>query len=134
MILLDTHVLVRYLAGDIRLGKRAVASIDRALHGDELFVSAITFWELAMLVGKGRLELETSVSVFRTFATRQGIQEEPIDGVVGIEAAELPDSHGDPADRILVATALLRGLTLVTADEVLLGWKLKDFRTQDATA
>ncbi|MEP6865970.1 MAG: PIN domain-containing protein, partial [Deltaproteobacteria bacterium] len=72
--------------------------------------------------------------VFRTFATRQGIQEEPIDGVVGIEAAELPDSHGDPADRILVATALLRGLTLVTADEVLLGWKLKDFRTQDATA
>ena len=134
MILLDTHVLVRYLMGDKKLGKRAVATIDRALPLDEVFVSAISFWEVAMLAQKGRLELDTTISAFRTLTVRHGLQEEPVDGEVAISAAELPDSHADPADRMLVATAILRGLTLVTADEVLLDWKLRGFKAQDATS
>jgi len=134
VILLDTHVLVRYLMGDKKLGKRAVATIDKALPLDEVFVSAISFWEVAMLVEKGRLELDTTVSAFRMLALRHGIQEEPVDGEVALSAAELPDSHADPADRMLVATTILRGLTLVTADEVLLDWKLRGFKAQDATS
>ena len=63
-----------------------------------------------------------------------GIQEVPVDGEVSIAAAELPGSHGDPADRMVVATAILRALTLITADDVLLGWKLRGFKAQDATA
>ena len=52
---------------------------------------------------------------------------------VSIGAAELPGSHGDPADRMLVATAIVHALTLITADDVLLDWKLRGFKAQDAT-
>lgn len=134
MILLDTHVLVRYLMGDRKLGRRSVASIDKALPNDEVFVSAISFWEIAMLVERNRLELDMTVAAFRTLALRHGIHEEPLDGEIGISAAELPDSHADPADRMLVATSILRGLTLITADETLLTWKRRGFRAQDATS
>lgn len=134
VILLDTHVLVRYLMGDKKLGKRAVAAIDKALALEEVFVSAISFWEVAMLVEKRRLELDMTVSALRALTLRHGIQEEPLDGEVAISSAELPSSHADPADRMLVATALLRGLTLITADETLLDWKLRGFKAQDATA
>jgi PIN domain nuclease of toxin-antitoxin system len=134
VILLDTHVLVRYLMGDKKLGRRAVSSIDKALADDEVFVSAITFWEVAMLVERKRLQLDMTVAAFRTIALRHGIHEEAIDGYIAISAAELPGSHGDPADRMLVATATLRGLTLITANETLLSWKLRGFRSQDATS
>lgn len=134
MILLDTHVLVQYLQDDKRLGRRANASIDKALADEDVFVSAISFWEIAMLVEKGRLEIDGGVSAFRAVALRHGIREEPLDGEIGIAAAQLSDVHADPADRMLVATAMLRALTLVTADDTLLEWKLRGFRTQDATS
>lgn len=50
-----------------------------------------------------------------------------------IAAGELPAPHGDPVDRMLVATALVRGITLMTADDVLLRWKSRGYRTQDST-
>lgn len=134
MILLDTHVIVRYLEGDKKLGRRSVSAIDKALADGEAFVSALSFWEIAMLVAKDRLGLDMTVPAFRVLALRHGLQEEVIDGEVAIAAGELADAHGDPADRILVATAMLRGLVLVTADEVLLHWKLRGFRTRDATS
>lgn len=133
MILLDTHVLVHYRSDDGKLGRRAVSTIGRAIDRDVLFVSAISFWEIAMLLAKGRLELDTTVAVFRDVAMQNGAQEVALDGSIAIVSAELPDAHGDPADRILVATAIQRGLTLVTADSVLLEWKLRGFRVQDAT-
>ena len=120
--------------GDKKLGRRAVAAIDKALPDDEVFVSAISFWEVAMLVQRGRLELDTTVAAFRTLALRHGIHEEPLDGEIGIAAAELSGSHADPADRMLVSTAILRGLTLITADDTLLNWKLRGFKPQDATS
>lgn len=134
MILLDTHVLIRYLMGDKKLGRRTVAAIDKALPIDDVFVSAISFWEVAMLVARRRLDLDTTVAAFRTLALRHGMHEEPLDGEIGISAAELPDSHADPADRMLVATAILRGLMLVTADDTLLRWKVRGFRAMDATS
>lgn len=133
MILLDTHVLVHY-SRDEKIGKRALSAIDRALGRDELFASAISFWEVAMLLAKRRIALDTTVAAFRLTTLREGILEQPVDGEIAIAAGELPDAHGDPADRLLVATAIVRGLTLVTADDTLLGWKLRGFRAQDATA
>lgn len=133
MILLDTHVLVRYMRDEGKLGKRALSTIDRAIAKDELFVSAIAFWEVATLVAKRRLELDTTVSAFRDLAIRNGAREQVLDGEIATLAGELPDAHGDPADRMLVATAIVRGLTLVTADSVLLGWKLRGFHVRDAT-
>lgn len=134
VILLDTHVLVRYLMGDKKLGRRTVTSIDKALPSDNVFTASISFWEVAMLVERGRLELDMTAGAFRTLVLRHGIHEEPLDGEIGIAAAELADRHTDPAARMIVATAVLRGMTLITADEVLLIWKVRGLRTQDATS
>jgi PIN domain nuclease of toxin-antitoxin system len=133
VILLDTHVLVRYMHDEGKLGKRTLSIIERAVANDELFVSAISFWEVATLVAKGRLELDTTPAAFRDLAVRNGVREQVLDGEIATLAGELPAAHGDPADRMLVATAILRGLTLMTADAVLLDWKLRGFRTRDAT-
>ena len=133
MILLDTHVLVRYMLDEGKLGRRALATIDRAIASDEVFVSAISFWEVATLVAKRRLELDTTVAAFRDLAIRNGAREQVLDGDIATLAGELPGGHGDPADRMLVATAIARGLTLLTADSVLLGWRMRGFRAHDAT-
>jgi PIN domain nuclease of toxin-antitoxin system len=133
MILLDTHVLVRYANADRKLGKRARSEIDHALGHDELFVSALAFWEISMLIAKRRLTLETTVAGLRAAVLRQGIQELSVDGEIAIAAGELPPTHGDPIDRMFVATALVRGITLMTADAALLQWQMRGYRTQDAT-
>jgi PIN domain nuclease of toxin-antitoxin system len=133
MTLLDTHVLVHYAGDDRKLGRRARTAIDRELARGELFVSALSFWEVAMLVAKNRLELDTTVAAFREATLDRGILEEVIDGELAIAAAELADHHGDPIDRMLVATAIVRGLVLLTADETLLEWKLRGFRTRDSS-
>ena len=132
MILLDTHVLVHYASGDRKLGKRARSEIDHALGRDELFVSALTFWEISMLIAKQRLNLETTVAGFRAAALRQGIQEISVDGEIAITAGELPAVHGDPRPHA-GCNALVRGTTLMTADDALLQWQLRGYRTQDAT-
>ena len=121
-MLLDTHVLVWVALADPKLGKIAHRRIDQALiNGHRIAVSAISFWELGMLVEKGRLVLD--VDKTRTLALRSGIEELPIDGAVGIAAARLTSFHGDPADRLIVATARIEKLTLVTADKAILKWK-----------
>jgi len=134
MILLDTHVFIRYANGERKLGRHARGAIDHALDREHVFVSALSFWEIAMLIEKRRLTLDTTVSGFRAATLRHGIQEVVVDGDVAIAAGELPPTHGDPVDRMLVATAIVRGVALMTADEVLLGWKLRGYRVQDATA
>lgn len=133
MILLDTHVLVWYLGDDKRIGKRAMATIEKAIAREEIRVSPITFWEIGMLVERRRLALDMTPAAFRVLAMTNGIEEDSLDGYLAITAAELPATHNDPADRFIVATAILQGLTLVTADAVLLDWKLRGLKTQDAT-
>ncbi len=133
MILLDTHILVRYASGDKKLGKRALASIEGALRTRALSVSAISFWEIAMLVGKRKLRLSDTPMAFRTLVLQQGIAEHPVDGETGIRSAELSSMHADPADRIIVATAILSGATLVTSDTQILSMKLAGLRTQDGS-
>ena len=134
MILLDTHVVVHYLLGNARLGRRARSTVDRAQAKEEAFVSAMSYWEIAMLVAKRRLALDITTAALRDEALRRGIGEAQIDGRIGIAAAELPDTHGDPADRILVATAVVHGFTLLTSDDTLLGWKVRGFHARDASA
>lgn len=129
----DTHVFVYYANSDRKLGRRARSEIDRALGHDELFVSALTFWEISMLIAKRRFTLETTVAGLRAAALRQGIQEISVDGEIAIAAGELSATHGDPIDRMLVATALVRGITLMTADDALLRWQRRGYRAQDST-
>lgn len=122
MIVLDTHALVWLAEGLPQLGKIARTAVDQALAEEALAVSAITFWEVAMLHEKGRLRLTQPAEAWRAELLDRGLQELPVCGEIGIAAVRLDDFHPDPADRIITATATLRRATLVTADDRILEW------------
>ena len=122
MIVLDTHVLVWLDQGLPDLGPDCRASADRALADDALTVSAITFWEVAMLVARKRLVLELAVDEWRRDLLSAGLRELPVDGRIGVRAVSLGDLHRDPADRIIAATAEVHEASLATADRRLLDW------------
>jgi len=123
VLLIDTHVLVWLAADDARLGARAKKRLTTALGSDGVGVSAITFWEVAMLHERGRLKLRQKVEALRAAALKMPLEEVVVDGRIAILAANLGSFHGDPVDRIIAATALERGATLVTSDERLLAWR-----------
>ena len=120
-MLLDTHVLLWLRSGDARLGATAQAEIQRAWESDELTLSAISFWEIAMLHEKGRIRQPEDPSRWRQQQLSQGLLEIPVDGELGIRASGVKEFHPDPAARIIVATAM-DGHVLVTADERILTW------------
>ena len=122
MILLDTHVLVWLDSADPRLGAEAKLAIDEAHHAGELAVSAISFWEAAMQIEKGRIQLGIPAHVWRQDLLSAGLREIPVDGEIGLTAATLQGFHGDPADRLIASTALLHGACLLTADGKILDW------------
>ena len=128
MILLDTHVLVWLDEANPRLGPGAIKKIDAAFQAGNAMVSAISFWEVSMLVRKGRIRLELDLRVWRNDFMQQGLIELPVTGEIGIKAAGLEQFHGDPADHLIAATALQHSLTLITADEKLLSCKLATAR------
>jgi PIN domain nuclease of toxin-antitoxin system len=123
VLLLDTHALVWLVMDSPKLGKLARRRAARGSH-----VSAITFWELEMLAEAGRIRLGMSVSEARGVVLRANVEEVPIDGVIAMTAARL-GMHGDPGDRLIVATALTHGATLMTADEKIRS--MKSVRTLD---
>ena len=122
MILLDTHVLIWLDEGNNKLGQKSRASVDQALQEGELAVAAISFWEVAMLVQKQRLEVKMDLGAWRRNLLEQGLLEVPLPGGIALRAGCLQDFHGDPVDRMIVATALETSATLVTADERILSW------------
>lgn len=122
MLLLDTHALVWLDEGSQRLGRNALKVIDDALAKDELYISPISFWEVAMLCEKQRLDLSMELSKWRIELLQSGLREVPLNGNTAIVAGQLTDFHGDPADRIIVATALDNSAAMVTADARILGW------------
>jgi PIN domain nuclease of toxin-antitoxin system len=124
MLLLDTHV-VHWLAVDApNFGRQCRARLQSAKR-DDIVVSAVSIWELGLLVRKGRLRppLGTDVRTFtsRLAATQIGMVD--LDLAAVLDAEDLPDFHDDPADRFLVATARVRDLTFITADWRILNWK-----------
>ena len=131
MIVLDTHVLLWLRSGDRRLGAGARSEIERAWRASEVCVSAISFWEVALLKVKGRIRFPEDVAQWRREQLEQGVIEVAVDGEIGIRAANLPDFVADPADRLIVATAL-GGHRLVTADRRLVDWP-GPLRRLDAT-
>jgi PIN domain nuclease of toxin-antitoxin system len=95
---------------------------DHVLAGERLGVASISFWETAMLVNRGRIALDPSVEQWRLRVLGLGVQEVPLTGDIAIAAVRLDGLHADPADRIIVSTAVATGATLVTADDRILGW------------
>jgi PIN domain nuclease of toxin-antitoxin system len=119
LILLDTHAWIWWLSGDESLSQGARAAIEPAIAEHALFVSSISVWELALLVSKGRLQLSVDVRRWvRTAEALPFLTFLPIDNQIALRSVELgPALHADPADRMIVATALLQGLSLVSKDE-----------------
>ena len=121
MILLDTHVVLWQEDDDPRLGPETRRELAYALLEGNLAVSAITFWEVGMRVQKGQLDLGLDLHAWRRNLLEEGLLELAVDGDIAVTAGLLSNIHGDPADRIIVATAL-NGHQLVTADRRILDW------------
>lgn len=118
MILLDTHILLWMAEGNDRLGRKARKRIDEEAAAGNVIVSAISFWEIGMLIEKGRIALSMALGDFaEMLARRGGINVVSVDEAIAIETTNLPPGiHGDPGDRILVATARHLNCPLATTD------------------
>jgi len=116
-LLLDTHIWLWTLQDPKRLGRRVLQQLkDEA---NELWLSPISTWEALTLNFKGRINIKEDLVTWLARATA-GTREAPLTHEIALVARQLP-LHQDPADRILAATAEVLDLTLVTADERLLG-------------
>lgn len=134
-LLLDTHAFVWMVNQSARLGGATSKAPDEASFEDRLAVSAITPWEIALLVSKQRLILNSDVVDWLNEAlAKPGLKLVELEPDIAVASTRLPfEIHPDPADRILVATARRLDATLVTADRALLELAKKGyFRAMDA--
>ncbi len=124
MILLDTHVLVWLVAGSGRVGERSRRVIQEAWDDGGAAVSSFTFWEVAMLHARKRLELDVPPRTLHRNLLADGLHVLAVDDEVALRAAELAGevSLADPADCIICATAIVGGHTLFTADGGITAW------------
>ena len=112
-LLLDSHILVWWMADDARLGAARRRQIARA----EVRFSPLSVWELRFKQLAGRLDLGDLPLIEEL--TAQGFAELPLTSEHAERALALPPVHRDPVDRFLIAQALVEGLTLVTDDETI---------------
>jgi PIN domain nuclease of toxin-antitoxin system len=119
VIVLDTHALIWWVNGDAQLSPPARKAIEHELDsGGQVIISAISSWEIAMLVAKGRLVLTMDVDDWlATVASIEGVAFAAVDSDVAVQSVRLPgEFHPDPADRMIVALARHYAAPLVTAD------------------
>jgi len=124
LVLLDTHAWVWLLNGDRKLNPKALRAIEESLSEEAVLLSAISPWEVAMLVNKGRLTLDRDVGEWVNAAVSiPGIRVEPITPEIAVASTRLPGNiHPDPADRLIAATARHLGALLITDDQLLLDY------------
>ena len=104
IVLMDTHVLVWLTGRDQRLGYEARELVDIAADTDSVLISAFSFWEVEMLIQRGRLQMSQSAAGWRQRVLDLGVREIPLSGDIAILATELEDFPRDAADRIIAAT------------------------------
>lgn len=121
MIVLDTHAWIWLVNDDLgQLPRSTQVAIEA---DDDRRIAAISAWEVGMLVGKGRLALDRPLTAWvRAALQPSGVAVLPMDERIATSAAELPDFHGDPADRMIVASALEHGAALATRDRTIRTW------------
>jgi PIN domain nuclease of toxin-antitoxin system len=119
VILLDTHALLWWALDPDRLSPTASEHCERmeAVGG---YASSISLWEIGIKVKRGHLDLGITVEeLARRIEQGAVVELLPVDVTTWLKSVELVWTHRDPADRVIVATALLRGLPLLTKDQVL---------------
>lgn len=124
MILLDTHAWVWFISNPEKLSKKAEKSIKKATKENEILISSISAWEVALLVSKKRLELTMDVSDWISSSEKLPfIRFIPIDNGIAVRSVYLPKPlHNDPADRIIISTSMKYGAPIITMDEKILNF------------
>ena len=122
MIVLDTHIWIRYIDNPESLPMAALNAIRSGR--EPVGISSISVWEVFMLERRGRLELRIPAGQWVAKCERLSLFHfVPVDNTIAQLAVELPEPiHGDPADRIIIATALSLGATLLTKDRKILSY------------
>ena len=116
MVLLDTHAVLWFYDNPSRLSKKSLNAIKTS---SVLAISTISAWEISMLVQKGRLSLKYDVNQWMSYVSETPlVQRIDISSTIAIKSSTLPGKfHQDPADRFIVATALLYGIPIITKDK-----------------
>ena len=114
-LLLDTHIVVWWLADDKRLSRQA----DRLISDphNEVFVSAASVWEISIKAALGRITADPAA--IEAALAPSGFVELPITAKHAVQVARLPLYHHDPFDRILIAQSLVEPMRLLTHDDAL---------------
>lgn len=119
MIFLDTHAWIWWVSNPEFLSEKAKQIIDEAVANRNVLISTISTWEVAMLVSRGRLKLtmppDDWVAASEALPFFDFV---PVSNSIALKSVQLPGVlHNDPADRIIIATAISLGAVLVTKDE-----------------
>jgi len=119
LIVLDTHALIWWVNGDAQVSDPARTAIERAQKGGRVLVSAISIWEIVMLVERGRIALAMDLDQWLSAVQDlDGVEVMPVSAQVAMQSATLPgDFHKDPADRMIVALARELNAPVITADQ-----------------
>lgn len=123
-LLLDTHVWLWLESAPDQIGKSAAGRIAKASQSGNLWVSVLSVWEIGMLVAKERIRLSIPVDEWvRQAAATPGMRMLGLSPEIALESTRLPDTpHGDPIDRMLMASARMHNLSLVTQDAKILAY------------
>lgn len=113
-VLLDTHVFIWAVADSQKLGREARATI---LEADEVYVSAASIWEIAIKARLGKIDCDPARMA--EAIAESGFLPLHVTPTHAAAVARLPDHHGDPFDRLLVAQAICEPLVMLTADAIL---------------
>jgi len=126
-MLIDTHIFLWFQLGDSKLTNHNKNRILEAHQQTRLYLSAISIWEIAMLQKQSRIALHQSIDTWIQQAT-QGLQIVDINTAIALESVALPNcTHKDPADRLIIATARVLNLSLITQDEKILAYQQMGF-------
>ncbi|MEK6731365.1 MAG: type II toxin-antitoxin system VapC family toxin [Pseudomonadota bacterium] len=128
-LLLDTHILLWLANGDHNLHKQQQSLINDAAKEWRLYISAISAWEIAMLDAKQRIILsKPCLKWIQESIEKIGIQLIPLSLEISVESCQLPGTfHDDPVDRIIVASARIHNLALMTHDDRILHYSNQDY-------
>jgi PIN domain nuclease of toxin-antitoxin system len=119
-LLLDTHLLLWAAGNPKRLPKAARVLIED--RENELLFSAASLWEIAIKRSLGRQDFQVDARLMRRGLLDNGYSELPITSEHAVNVDHLPPTHKDPFDRVLVAQAIVEGITLLTNDHRLAGY------------
>lgn len=125
MIVLDTHTLIWWIDSPQKLSKKARKAIEDEKSKEKcILVSSISVFEIYILIKKGKLELTNYPDAWlEKIESLPSVRFVPVDNRIASSSVDLPDfSHKDPADRIIIATALNLGAKLVTSDKRILNY------------